>query len=104
MFADDTATIAESRQTWLANRKINGHVGQITEYFNKWKLQINPTKTQLINFAQKRNIENLKIVKVNDVEIQTCDSVRYLGVELDRKLNFDNHIKRTRQKALVATT
>lgn len=101
LFADDTAIIANSRRTMQANTYINRHLQDLLSYFFKWKIQINQEKTKLINFNQKIRPENHQIVRINNVPIQTVTEIKYLGVKLDRKLNFNQHILELKQKVNV---
>lgn len=103
MFADDTAVIAMSRRTWLANQKITNYLQLLANYFKKWKLQINAEKTKLINFNTKITKERESTIELNETEIQSSETVRYLGIELDRKLNFRSHINKTIAKATAAS-
>lgn len=102
MFADDTAIIASSRRAWLANSKISKHLEQLEQYCNKWKLRINPDKSQLINFSNKRYQEKFQVAKINDISIPTINTATYLGVKLDYKLKFTDHIKFIKSKGYAA--
>lgn len=69
MFADDTAVIASSRQTWLAYDKIGGHLQTLIPYFQKWELKINIAKFELINFSHKNKHYVLKRIKIDNQAI-----------------------------------
>lgn len=71
---------------------------KIRDYFGKWKIKINSAKTELIVFSHKREIP--PTITVDDEMISPSESVKYLGVHLDKKLNFTKHINITRGKAL----
>lgn len=99
LFADDTAIIASSKNPRLANIRINNHLNELIEYFNQWKININPQKTQLINFNQKQNQDEYQIINIHNEIIETKEKIKYLGVTLDRKLNFKSHINNIKNKA-----
>lgn len=48
------------------------------------------------------NSLQLKIVKIGQTEVPEQEEVKYLGINMDRKLNFGKHIAKTRQKAYAA--
>jgi len=57
-------------------------------------LQLNPDKSEALSMGtatQLRAVSSLKSVSVADVDLPVADSMRVLGVTLDRRLTFDNH-------------
>lgn len=100
LFADDTAVMASSTKEGKCREYAQRHLEEITEYFKKWKLQINAEKTKTITFSQKRTFTQPDTkIKISDTDIQESEKVKYLGIILDRKLLFKEHIKDTKGKA-----
>ena len=69
-----------------------------TTDFKQWYmqngLQLNPDKSEALlmgTATQLRAVSSLKSVSVADVNLPVADSMRVLGVTLDRCLTFDNH-------------
>lgn len=67
---------------------------KIVEYSIKWKIKINATKSQAIFFTKKRKScyipqSNLTMFG-NDIE--WSNSVKYLGVFLNTRLTFKDHV------------
>ena len=62
-------------------------------------LSANPDKVELVIFTRKRKLGNLNI-RMDGVPIRSSGRVKYLGVWLDSKLTFQEHI---RAKARAAT-
>ena len=57
-------------------------------------LQLNPDKSEALfmgTATQLRAVSSLKSVSVADVDLPVADSMRVLGITLDRRLTFDNH-------------
>jgi len=57
-------------------------------------LQLNPYKSDalfMVTATQLTAMSSLKSVSVADVNLPVADSMRVLGVTLDRRLTFDNH-------------
>lgn len=71
----------------------------IDKYTTKSKIKLNAAKTQFIifpfNWSRRRNPST-------SLRFQNNTAVKYIGVTLDQKLNFDLHIANTRNKALKA--
>ena len=71
----------------------------------KWSegegLSLNPTKTILVPFTRRRKLE-LRAPILNGTQLTFSDEVKYLGVTLDRKLTWNNHLDRTTSKAIAA--
>ena len=54
---------------------------------------VNPKKFQTMLVSKRKNTtpEDLTII-INDVDIKPNNSVKLLGITLDKKLNFEKHI------------
>ena len=66
-------------------------------------MQFNMEKTELIYFHSKRffNLENKAYsVKIGDSIIQSKDLVKWLGIWLDLKLTFKQHVEKKTTQAL----
>lgn len=99
MYADDTAIISTSMQKFTANKYLEEHMNHISTFYNKWKIKINADKTKLIHFSRKRKpTKRQHIIKINDTPIAETKSLKYLGLHLDHKLKFTNHIQAIKQK------
>jgi hypothetical protein len=86
LYADDMATYAHSYYAQAALTQNQIHVRMLEKYYAKWKLKINESKTENIIFARKR----------------TKDTVKYLGLQLDARLNLKRHIKMATTKGNAA--
>lgn len=94
MFADDTAILSSNIYAADILSDLQDSVNNVVEYFNKWKIMINPLKSQSIFFTRRRKscfVPQTKI-KINGLEVEWETTVRYLGVVLDNKLLFNAHI------------
>ncbi len=97
-FADDLAIILTgfclSTLRYLGQRYLSA--------CNKWcienGLKISSIKTKVIVFSRKYNIELPRKLKLDGLEIDFCNTVKYLGIHLDSKLNWQYHINQTAKK------
>lgn len=101
MFADDTllysTNVSNSRAIYHLQRQIN----KIQPWFDQWRITINPTKTSAILFSNKSTIRSSKI-KIHNTPIKWSSSIKYLGITIDKKLNFSKHLSTTLNKAQAA--
>lgn len=97
LFADDTAISAESMNQDKAVEYIQKHLNELSTYYKKWKIKINPEKSVAIAFNNRRKTPKSKL-KYNDVTIPYDTTVKYLGILLDKRLNFNKHVSATQKK------
>jgi len=58
-------------------------------------IQFDPEKTELIHFHSKRNIgENVNICFSENYLVEAKPTVKWLGIWLDSKLNFKEHVEK----------
>lgn len=98
LFADDTAIISSSWQAYNADAKSQKHLDEISNYFKKWKIKINANKTNITYFTHHKTIKN-KDITLNNTIITHTNVTKYLGLEMDKNLNFNSHINSTLKKA-----
>lgn len=98
LFADDTLFYASGHSNNIAVNNLQKQIDLAEPWFKKWKISINPTKTSAIIFT-KKSTENTKLVKIKNEKIKWSNSIKYLGVQIDNKLNFSKHINTTITKA-----
>ncbi|KAL0269181.1 UNVERIFIED_CONTAM: hypothetical protein PYX00_006993 [Menopon gallinae] len=100
LYADDTAIYAHSFSAVVANKQLQIHLDILTDYYKKWHIQINPNKTENIIFCRKyTNNKIFSKIKCNGHGVSPKSEVKYLGVTLDQRLNFDRHINKLTQTA-----
>ena len=63
-------------------------------------LRLNPLKTCIVPFTRKRKLPSLKNIKVGGVEVEFQSEVKYLGIYLDSKLNWNSHLQHVTNKAV----
>lgn len=93
LFADDTSIVVEKQTREAMEVCTYVESNGIVQWIRENGLVINSDKTTLIDFSiiPKKNI-NLGIW-VDDVKVFSEDTVRFLGVLIDRHLTFSAHIE-----------
>lgn len=100
-FADDTSTYQSAKSLKVAARQINNYLKVLAEYYAKWKVKINPGKSEAIIFRRPspycgRNIisrEKALKIEFESVPVPKKKSIKYLGVKLDYLWKFTEHAK-----------
>ncbi|CAI6374212.1 unnamed protein product [Macrosiphum euphorbiae] len=98
LFADDTTIYCNSSDTQIITTALQKHLNKISPWCQKWKIIINPSKSQAVFFSLRRT-QTPQPVKFDNESIDWKPSVKYLGVILDKKLNWRPHISAKLQQA-----
>lgn len=101
LFADDTAITTKSMNEDRSIQLLQKHIDTTSDFFRKWKLKINADKSTYITFNSKMK-NPTETLFYEDTIIPYSKNVKYLGVTLDKKLNFNLHTKITNDKAKMA--
>ncbi|KAL5247005.1 hypothetical protein ACHWQZ_G019016 [Mnemiopsis leidyi] len=99
-FADDLVILIRG----ICISTIRGIAQLLLNRINSWcyskGLRLSGIKSTAILFTNKRDITLDKPLKVEDTEVPLVNSTTYLGVTLDRKLNWGPHILAKCDKAI----
>jgi len=104
MYADDTAIICEVpwRHSKLLTKKLTSALENVSDFFNSWRIRLNPEKTEFIVFSKSlkmiRTLNKTPVIFRNNT-FNWKPFVKYLGVLLDQKLLFKQHIEWVVKKA-----
>ena len=104
LYADDTAFLVDAPWKNLKSIKklLVKSVHSIHDYFSEWKIHLNQAKTEFSIFTKSskmlQKMRNDKII-YNNLSFEWKTSVKYLGVILDNKLLFKEHIDHVLKKA-----
>ena len=90
-FADDTAILTTGINTRYSTMKLQNSLNKITSWCKQWRIKLNESKSQHINFTNRK--ETPLPVKINGKIIPFGNSAKYLGLTLDAKLRWKEHIK-----------
>ncbi|GFW35979.1 RNA-directed DNA polymerase from mobile element jockey [Trichonephila clavipes] len=92
LFADDTAILAQSTSKACVTHFLHKHLAELEDWYKKWKIAINPTKTEAVFFSKNINTHPPAPVHVQNYPVPWSKTVKYLGVTLDKHLTFNPHI------------
>lgn len=104
IYADDTAIFCDA--PWKDAKKITKTLttalGEASRFFHGWKIRLNTSKTEFITFTKSPTMIrrlNDSPPSVDNTQFEWSKAVTYLGVKLDQKLLFGQHIDQQVQKA-----
>ena len=95
LFADDctlTSSFKAIPSTYSSvATNINSELITLNEWFNQNKISVNYSKTKYIIFTYGKKV-NFPSIHINQQIIHQTESIRFLGVFFDEKLNFREHL------------
>lgn len=95
-FADDTAILSVHNDPIQASQQLQQHLDLIQHWQQKWRLRTNETKSTHVTFSLRHG--NSPNIYFNNVQIPHTDTAKYLGLHLDRRLNWKTHIQSKRKQ------
>ena len=90
-FADDSTIYAKGDNFADLIESINGELTGIDHWLIGNKLSLNIGKTKFMIFSN--NNFDVPILKIRDEQLEYVDKIKFLGVIVDSKLRFTDHIK-----------
>jgi hypothetical protein len=86
-YADDIVIIVQGKFADTVMEIMQEALNVVTKWAVKEGLIINPQKTAIVPFSNRRKAKGLGPLKLYGKELTLLDKVKYLGVILDSKLN-----------------
>lgn len=94
-FADDIAISVEEKDTNLCEKKMNKLLATFSDKCSSLDLKISDSKTKAMYFTYKQGRPSIYI---ENVQVEIVDKFKYLGVIVDNRLTFKNHIEYIKKK------
>ncbi|GFX49758.1 RNA-directed DNA polymerase from mobile element jockey [Trichonephila clavipes] len=96
IYADDTVTLATYKNHNTITIALNNHLKLLETFFDTWKIKINIDKTIAVLFTNRKTQPTPPTLY--STQLQWSQSTKYLGLTLDKKLTWKQHIIQTRDK------
>lgn len=96
IYADDTLLYSSDSNLNVAINRLQISLDDLIAWYKKWRIAINATKSEVKIFTLRRYNEPPKL-KINNEEISwnpSDQAIKYLGVYMDKKLNWKYHINK----------
>ena len=97
LFADDSNLFFTSKDCSDLQRKVNQELIYITDWLDTNKLSLNINKTNYMVFCKRKTPADMSI-KIRNNEIGRVYFTKFLGVQVDHKLEWKEHINYISQK------
>ena len=92
-FADDLVTLAEGSDTGVIWQRTQKTINTIEKWCDTKGLNISALKTKIVMFTWNPNRNwTMRPISVGGSTISLSKTVKFLGVTLDNKLNYNTHI------------
>jgi hypothetical protein len=89
-FADDTVILSVNEDSRRAASDLQHHLNTLQTWFEKWRIRINESKSCSITFTFRKS--STPAVTINDIQIPRKTEIKYLGMTIDSKLTWKQHI------------
>lgn len=99
LFADDAMIWIEGMENELSYMvdEMNSDLNRLSEHLVMCKLKLNIDKTKYMLIGRKNDM-NGNIISVSGNALTQVDNIKYLGIMIDQKLNFKEHLTYTHKK------
>ncbi len=96
-YADDTAILAVGNNVVEATNKLQTSINTVSNWMKKWRIKLKETKSVHVNFTNKTNFNRIPIT-INTKQVAYANTAKYLGMTLDAKLRWKEHVKKKKEE------
>ena len=91
IYADDVVIYTTSRYVDEASSRLQSDLNDLYIWYtrNKLKINVDKTKVMVLSISKKYDLN----ICINAERIEQVHSIRYLGIEIDDKLLWNNHVR-----------
>ena len=97
LFPDHTSLLATVHNIKKATNDLNNDLTKITKWAFQWKMSFNPDISKQVHeaiFSRKRSVLSHPNLTFNNIPVAQTNSQKHLGMQLDKKLNFEEQLKK----------
>ena len=98
-----TTLFYSSKNLQELSEVVNNELSKIIEWLNANRLSLNIDKTNFMIFRPKGRKESCPTIHINGSSIEEVDDAKFLGIIIDNKLNWIEHIKYISRKIAKGT-
>ena len=99
LYADDTCVLLNGKRYTDLIALLNFELEKISLWLRSNKLSLNVQKTYYMVFHRARiKLDEHAVITIDNIILQRTNSLKYLGVIIDYKLNWTQHISHVRNK------
>ena len=101
-YADDVVIIVRGKFLPTISDLLEKSLRTLVNWARKCGLGVNPQKTELVLFTRRRSIPQFKLPAIDGTFLKLSDKAKYLGIVLDRRLNWKANVCERVKKATCA--
>lgn len=94
-FADDIAILAVDQDQERSVRKLQTASNAVVDWTRQWRAKLNELKSVQVNYTNKKTADP-HLIEINGTIIPYSTNAKYLGMNLDIKLRWKEHVKKKR--------
>ena len=103
-FADDIDLLNFNNCVKSINKQVNYDLKNLSNWLKANKISLNVGKTELVLFtSSKKQLDCDLKIKLNGKRLNETDSVKYLGIQIEKRLTWKKHINHVALKLNKAT-
>jgi hypothetical protein len=99
LFADDTVILSVNGDSRRAASELQHYLNTLQTWFEKWRVRINENKSSSITFTLRKS--STLDVTINDIQFPRKTEIKYLGMTIDSKLTWKQHIVKKRKQVNI---
>jgi hypothetical protein len=97
-YAGDIVIIVQGKFAHTVREIMQKALNVVMKWAVKEALNISTHKTAMVPFTNRKKIEGLGPLKLHGKDLKMLDEIRYLGVTLDSRLNWNQHLQKIIRK------
>ena len=98
LYADDTFLCSQNENAKALESEVNFEIGRVYKWLASNRLTLNIDKSKFMILSRHKGVSENFRVKINNEQMDQCDSYKYLGVYFDKDLNWKKHIEHVCKK------
>ena len=83
------------------NPRLKTYLNQSLTWCDRWRIKLNPGKTHLINFSQRKVCKGTTITMYSH-PLKVTNSVKFLGVHTDNHMNMNQYVEHIERASLIS--
>ena len=96
IFADDTSLFSFANDKYVLRDELNSDLKKIGDWAVQWETKFNPDphkQAQEVHFSNRTNKDSSLSITFNNSKVETISSQKHLGLILNERLNFNEHLE-----------
>ena len=77
----------------LLEDEVNVEIEKVYQWLESDKLTLNISKSKFMIVSNKKHVKEDFCVTINNTQLLKCDQYKYLGVVIDKNLNWKQHVE-----------